>query len=333
MLLRLTDMKLMIQTRKIMNRILIDNLENVKSVGIAGHVHPDGDCIGSTLSIYNYIKLNYKDIRVDAYLEEYADKYYFIEGTDSVKHDNDEDFVYDLFIAVDSSSLDRLGHAIKYFESAKKTLCIDHHISNENYADELVLDANASSTCEIIFDLFDIEKINKKIAEALYVGMVTDSGVFKYGQTSRKTMEKAGRLLDFGLDTAEIIDGVFYQKTYRQNQIMGRILLESMLIMDGRCILGYCTKRLMDFYNVTKEDMDGVVEQLRLTKGVECAIFLYETGEMEFKASLRSKKIVDVSTIAVHFGGGGHMRAAGFTMHGTLHDIVNNITEQIELQL
>ena len=89
----------------------------------------------------------------------------------------------------------------------------------------------------------------------------------------------------------------------------------------------------MDFYNVGKEDMDGVVDQLRLTKGTECAIFLYETGDMEFKVSLRSKRYIDVSKIAVHFGGGGHIRAAGFTMNGTMHDIVNNITEQIELQI
>ena len=212
-------------------------------------------------------------------------------------------------------------------------MCIDHHISNENYANEVIVFPNASSACEIIFDLLDIDKIDKDIAEALYVGMVTDSGVFKYEQTSRSTMEKAGRILDFGIDTAYIIDGVFYQKTYRQNQIMGRILLESMLLMDGKCILGYCTKKLMDFYNVTKEDMDGVVEQLRLTKGVECAIFVYETDDQVFKVSLRSKKIVDVSTIAVHFGGGGHKRAAGFTMNGKLHSIVNRITEQIALQM
>ena len=316
-----------------MNDILIKNLENAKSVGIAGHIHPDGDCIGSSLSIYNYIKLNYKDVDVDVYLEDYPDKFHFIKGSDEITNNDKNDKVYDLFIAVDSSSLDRLGYGIKYFESAKKTICIDHHISNEYYADEVVLDAKASSACEVIFDLLDIDKINKDIAEALYLGMVTDSGVFKYEQTSRKTMEKAGRLLDFGVDTTAIIDGAFYEKTYRQNQIMGRILLESMLLMDGKCILGYCTKKLMDFYNVGKEDMDGVVDQLRLTKGTECAIFLYETGDLEFKVSLRSKRYVDVSKIAVHFGGGGHIRAAGFTMNGTMHDIVNNITEQIELQI
>ena len=316
-----------------MNRILIDNLENVRSVGIAGHVHPDGDCIGSALSIYNYIMKNYADIDVHVYLEAVPERYRFISGTEDVITTDEEDIVYDLFIAVDSSSLDRLGPGIKYFNSAKKTMCIDHHISNENYANEVVLFANASSACEIIFDLFDIDKVDKDIAEALYVGMVTDSGVFKYEQTSRSTMEKAGRLLDFGIDTAYIIDGVFYQKTYRQNQIMGRILLESILLMDGKCILGYCTKKLMDFYNVTKEDMDGVVEQLRLTKGVECAIFVYETDDQVFKVSLRSKKIVDVSAIAVHFGGGGHKRAAGFTMNGKLHSIVNRITEQIALQM
>ncbi|MBQ5475767.1 MAG: bifunctional oligoribonuclease/PAP phosphatase NrnA, partial [Lachnospiraceae bacterium] len=88
-----------------------------------------------------------------------------------------------------------------------------------------------------------------------------------------------------------------------------------------------------EFYNITSKDLDGIVEQLRITKGVEVAIFLYQTNELEYKISLRSKNKVDVSAIASYFGGGGHVRAAGCTMHGTVYDVINNISERLALQL
>ena len=89
----------------------------------------------------------------------------------------------------------------------------------------------------------------------------------------------------------------------------------------------------MEFYDISYKDLDGIVEQLRVTKGVECAIFLYETDELEYKVSMRSNEIVDVSRIATYFGGGGHIRAAGFNMKGTAYDVINNVTEQLEIQL
>jgi len=312
---------------------LSEILEGVNSVGIAGHTNPDGDAIGSAMGIYNYLRKNYLKIDARVFLEEIPRKYKYIYGTDDVISSDEEDFAPDLFIAIDSSTIDRIGFAKKYFDSAKKTVAIDHHISNENYADENLVVANASSTCEVVFDLLDVDKIDKEVAEALYTGIVTDSGVFKYSATSRHTMEVAGRLIDYGIDITEIIDGTFYRKTYAQNQFMGRILLESILLMDGKVILGYCTKKLMDFYNVSKADMDGIVDQLRLTEGVEVAIFVYAMDDEEYKVSMRSVNEVDVSKIAVHFGGGGHVKAAGFSAKGRVHDIVNAITAQIELQM
>jgi len=312
---------------------LSEILEGVNSVGIAGHTNPDGDAIGSAMGIYNYLRKNYLKIDARVFLEEIPSKYKYIYGTCDVISSDEEDFAPDLFIAVDSSTIDRIGFAKKYFDSAKKTVLIDHHISNENYADENLVVANASSTCEVVFDLLDVDKIDREVAEALYTGIVTDSGVFKYSATSRHTMEVAGRLIDYGIDITEIIDGTFYRKTYAQNQFMGRILLESILLMDGKVILGYCTKKLMDFYNVSKADMDGIVDQLRLTEGVEVAIFVYATDDEEYKVSMRSVNEVDVSKIAVHFGGGGHVKAAGFSAKGRVHDIVNAITAQIELQM
>ncbi len=311
---------------------LDDVLKGKSSVAVSGHIRPDGDCIGSCLGVYNYIKNNYPSVDVDVYLQSFSDKFNFIRYSDEVKHDK-TDKIYDLFIMLDSSSLDRLGEFTDMFNNAKETICIDHHISNEKYAMENIVFPKASSTCEVLYGLMDEDRIDNHIAEALYMGIVHDSGAFKYSNTSAETMNIAGKLMKKGIPFTSIIDNTFYTKTYVQNQILGRALLESVLFFDEKCIFSVVTQREMDFYNISYKDLDGIVEQLRITKGVECAIFMYETGEMEFKVSMRSNEIVDVSAIATYFGGGGHIRAAGFNMKGTLYDVINNISEQLAKQL
>ena len=311
---------------------LDDVLKGKSSVAVSGHIRPDGDCIGSCLGVYNYIKNNYPSVDVDVYLQSFSDKFNFIRYSDEVKHDK-TDKIYDLFIMLDSSSLDRLGEFTDMFNNAKETICIDHHISNEKYAMENIVFPKASSTCEVLYGLMDEDRIDNHISEALYMGIVHDSGAFKYSNTSAQTMNIAGKLMEKGIPFTSIIDNTFYTKTYVQNQILGRALLESVLFFDEKCIFSVVTQREMDFYNISYKDLDGIVEQLRITKGVECAIFMYETGEMESKVSMRSNEVVDVSAIATYFGGGGHIRAAGFNMKGTLYDVINNISEQLAKQL
>ena len=311
---------------------LDDVLKGKSSVAVSGHIRPDGDCIGSCLGVYNYIKNNYPSVDVDVYLQSFSDKFNFIRYSDEVKHEK-TDKIYDLFIMLDSSSLDRLGEFTDMFNNAKETICIDHHISNEKYAMENIVFPKASSTCEVLYGLMDEDRIDNHISEALYMGIVHDSGAFKYSNTSAQTMNIAGKLMEKGIPFTSIIDNTFYTKTYVQNQILGRALLESVLFFDEKCIFSVVTQREMDFYNISYKDLDGIVEQLRITKGVECAIFMYETGEMEFKVSMRSNEVVDVSAIATYFGGGGHIRAAGFNMKGTLYDVINNISEQLAKQL
>lgn len=311
----------------------LDNiLKGRKTVAISGHIRPDGDCIGSCLGLYNYIKDNYSSIETDVYLQEFSDKFNFIRYWDEVKH-NPSDKKYDLFIMLDSSSSDRAGEFLPVFENAKDTVCIDHHISNEQYAGENIVFPKASSTCEVLYGLMDDEKVGYDTAQALYMGIVHDSGAFKYSNTSAKTMAIAGKLMEKGIPFTSIIDNTFYAKTYIQNQILGRALLESIMLYDGKCIFSVVSQKEMEFYDITYKDLDGIVEQLRITKGVECAIFMYETGELEYKVSMRSNEMVDVSRIATYFGGGGHIRAAGFSMKGTVYDVINNITEQLENQM
>ena len=163
--------------------------------------------------------------------------------------------------------------------------------------------------------------------------MIHDTGVFQYSSTSPDTMRIAGDLMEKGVDFSNIIDESFYQKSYIQNQVMGRVLAESIMLLDGKCIVGYMKLRDMDFYGVKPKDLDGIVSQLRNTRGVEVAIFMYELDQNVFKVSLRSGNEVDVSKIAGYFGGGGHEKASGVTMTGTPQDILNNLAERIDEQL
>lgn len=308
-------------------------LSDVQTVAIGGHVRPDGDCVGSCMALYQYMKLNYPEISTDVYLEPIPEKFEFISGTEMIRHEIEGDRVYDLFICLDCGDKSRLGFSAPLFENAKRTFCVDHHISNLSFADENYIVPDASSTSELIYDLLDKEKISKDIAECLYMGIVHDTGVFQYSCAKPKTFRIAADLLEKGIDASGLIDATYYEKTYAQNRAFGRALLESILFMDGYCIASSMKKSDMEFHGVTPKDLEGIVSQLRITKGVEVAIFGYEIEKDLYKVSLRSKKKIDVSKIASYFGGGGHVRAAGCTMAGTFYDVLNNLSRQIALQM
>lgn len=312
---------------------LKNELANVKTVAISGHIRPDGDCIGSCLGVWNYIQDNYPDIQADVYLEQIVSKFRFLKGADLVKTDCSEERNYDLFISLDASDRERLGEAVKYLDTAKRSVCVDHHITNPGFADENWIVADASSASELAWEIMEEEKISKRTAEALYMGIAHDTGVFQYSNTSPKTMQIAGSLIAKGINFSQIVDNTFYKKTYIQNQILGRALVESILLLDGRIIVGRVRQKDMEFYGAIPADLDGIVSQLRVTDGVEVAIFLYETGNHQYKVSLRSNGPVDVSAVCAYFGGGGHVKAAGCTMYGTVYDVINNLTLHIEKQL
>lgn len=301
-------------------------------IGISGHLRPDGDCVGSCLGLANYISDNFGKFP-DVYLEEIPEAFKFLQNSERVIFDYPEADKYDLFISLDCGSIDRLGEAQKYFDTASYRYCIDHHGTNTGFADENLIEADAAATSELLCSIFDSTLIGKATAECLFLGIVHDTGVFKHSNTTRKTMEYAGLLLDKGVIPGYIIDKTFYEKTYIQNQILGRSLMESILLMDGRVIASYVGLETQNLYGISNSDMEGIIDQLRITKGVEVAILLKEVTKREWKVSLRSNYIVDVSKIAVNFGGGGHIRAAGCTMHGSVYDVFNTLTREIEQQM
>lgn len=297
--------------------VLNDVLKGKHSVAIGGHIRPDGDCVGSTIGLYLYLTTYYPEIETDLYLEEIPEAFQMMGHRDVPKHEIVEGKVYDLFISLDCGDERRLGFSEPVFQKAKETLCVDHHISNESFADTNYIVPDASSTSELVFRLLDEEKITEEIASFLYMGIVHDTGVFQYSCTSPETMEVGAALLRKGINGSAIIDGTYFEKSYVQNQMLGKALLESMIILNKKAVVSVIRLKEMEFFQAKPSDLDGIVSVLRQTRGVEVAILLYELEPQTFKVSLRSKEIVDVSAVAKYYGGGGHVRAAGVTMKGS----------------
>ncbi len=319
-----------IQKRRIQMLKINEIIGDAEKIGIAGHIRPDGDCIGSCMSLYNYLKKNRPDLDVTVHLEYVDPKFGIIENIDDIDLSDPDDTEYDLFIALDTASVDRLGKHAVYFENAKRTFCIDHHKSNLGYADENIVEPDASSACEVLFDLLDVDMFDETIAAPMYMGIASDSGVFRFQNTKPRTLRIAAKMMEFGINHNEILEETFYKKSYNQMMITAKIQSNTVLEMDGQVIYGYCTKELMDRYELTANDLDAVIASIRNVSGVEVAMFAYQIEDNKYKVSLRSKDDVDVSKIAVIFGGGGHKRAAGFDIEGDKDTVIETVLKEIE---
>jgi len=308
---------------------LLEECRGAQRIGISGHVRPDGDCVGATLGLRQYLTKALPRTLVQVFLEQPADIFSELVGFGEIVSDFPEEAPFDVFFALDATA-DRLGGAEVYFRQAKKTINIDHHISNKGSGQINYIMPQVGSTCELLYDLMEPELMDRDIAMAIYTGIVHDTGVFQYSNTTPDTMEKGARLISYGFDFPRLIQETFYQRTYVQAQVLGRALMESIRFMEGRCIVSAIDRKTMDFYKVEPKDFEGIVNHLRNIAGVECAIFMYQTGVLEYRVSLRSGEKVDVAEVAAYFGGGGHARAAGCTMMGTFHDCVNNLSLHIE---
>lgn len=311
---------------------LINKIEKANSIAIFGHIRPDGDCVGSCLGLYNYIKDNYADKQVNVYLEPIMDKFKFLSGADKIRH-NADDTIYELGISLDCGDTDRHGEFGPIYQRALDKVCLDHHRSNQGFGDFFYCDPDASSACEVLCRFLDFDKISFEAAEPLYLGIIHDTGVLKYPATTEQTMICAGKLMSKGVRTQFIIDETFYKVNYTQSRLTGQALLNSKLYFDGKVISTCVTKEMFEEFHAVKDDTDGIVDKIRVVDGVEVAIFIYQIDEERFKFSLRSVSYVDVSTIAVSFGGGGHIRAAGFEAYGKYEENLDKILDMIKVQL
>jgi len=316
-----------------MGAALRSEILKAASVGIIGHIHPDGDDVGSCLAMGQYVKHLNPEAEVRVFLEAVAPEFRFLTGADRVVMDFGTDWHCDLGIALDCGSPDRLGEAARYFEGADMRICLDHHVTNHGFGDLCLVKPDSSSTSEVIYDIMDRSLLDHDMAECLYLGILHDTGVFKHSNTKEATMQAAGAMIAKGVKTSAIIDGTFYKKTFAQNRILGQALIASRMLLDGVLIASVITCGDLQAYGVGPADTNGIIDQLRVTDGTEVAVLLYELRPGTFKVSMRSNESVDVCRIAQPLGGGGHARAAGCTLEGDAEEILEMIAGKVKEQL
>lgn len=312
---------------------LFNILAGANTIAIGGHVRPDGDCVGSCMGMYLYLREVFPEKQVDIYLQNIPEALKVLDRMDEICEEIPAEKEYDLFICQDCGDKERLGFSAPLFDSAKHTFCIDHHISNKEFAEFNYVVPEASSTSELVYNLLDEEMISCEVAKALYLGIVHDTGVFQYSCATPSTFRAAAKLLEKEIDAPKMIQETYYEKTFAQNQILGYALMNADLHLDGKCVSSVLDKVTLEKYGVTSKDLDGIVSHLRNTSGVEVAVFMYELDTEGYKVSLRASGDVDVSCISQMFGGGGHRKAAGFSMSDEPVTILDKVLEQIELQL
>ncbi|MCR4586425.1 MAG: bifunctional oligoribonuclease/PAP phosphatase NrnA [Lachnospiraceae bacterium] len=314
---------------------LLKETAEAGSIGITGHIKPDGDCIGSCLALLMYLRKAYPDKRIELFLEKPAPGFRNIPGRELIDSAFPDREAFDVFIVADTNK-ERTGDAEKYFDAAKKTLNIDHHVSNKDGCAMLNhVEPETAAAAEVIYKMMKEEYIDRDIAYLLCMGIAHDTGGFHFSNTTAETHRIAARLLEYGFDYAGMMDETFYFKTYKQNRLIAEVVLGSQLHLNGKLISGTLTLERMHKLGVTKDDTDGIVNQLRITEGVECAMFVYEKKAGVFKASLRaSTDNINVAKLAEHFGGGGHVRASGCEREGvTIEEFVEELVKEAALQL
>lgn len=315
--------------------MLLEKIKESKNIIISSHVSPDGDAIGSGLSLYLALKKDYKNKNVKFILQdEVPDNLKFLNGSDEIlKYENikDKNLTCDMFITVDSANLDRIGEVASLRGDSFLVNIDHHHMSNPLFGDINIV-RECSSASELIFfilrDVLDI-KLNKDIAEAIYVGIVTDTGNFKYESTTKDTFYAASELINFDIDRNKITNNIYRNKSLGALKTIGKALSEMKIDDDKKLVYFILEKEFIEKENIKKFETEEVVTTILDYKNCEISVFLKEIKDNKIKGSLRSKTYIDVNKIANLFNGGGHKRAAGFTTTLKSKEIIDIIKKNI----
>ncbi len=319
-----------------MDRKIIKLISEAGGVAIFPHVSADGDAIGSALALALALKNAGKQVIV--YLEEEIPAAYsFLPGTELAGFaiEDVRDMDMDVNVALDTGDVGRLGTRAEMFFKAPCTVNIDHHVTNTRFAHLNFVDETSAATGEIIFLLLKKLKLelDKNIAECLYTAISTDTGGFKYGNTTAGTHKIAAELLSTGIDIAGLSQRIFDNTTFSKLKLTKRAIEALELYEDSKLAVTVLSLEDIRAAGAKDEDCDGIVNLGRSIEGVEVSILVKEKNSEEVRINLRSKTYVDVSEIAASFGGGGHKRAAGCTVKGSLEEVKKKLIDAVKKNL
>lgn len=297
------------------------------------HVLMDGDSLGSSVALCHVLRSMGKTAWI--LIEENIPEYLEFLDQGFCTYDGELILNPDVCIAVDCSDMGRIEQRRDVFLQGKTTICIDHHITSEGFGALNYVDSNSASTAELIYDLIQVMGIagTPEAAEALYTGIMTDTGNFQYSNTTSKTLRIAADLYDWGMDHQKVIVAV-YQSMRPEKVKLNSLALSGMeLFGDGKAVMAAVTREMLEETGASLEETEGIVEVLRNIKGVEISVFLKEWGPELTRVGFRAKAAGNVAQIAQQFGGGGHIKAAGCTIAKSVSECKKLLQAAVENHL
>lgn len=308
---------------------ILKEIKEAETIVILTHESPDGDAIGGSLAMKFMVESLGK--KPDVVIPEYPRMFEFLPATNEIKIDS-ETKNYDLAISVDCANFKRLAKN-EYFENAKKTIVIDHHGSNNMYGDLNYVNPASPACCEILVSMaeyFEID-ISKEIGTCIMTGIITDTGGFRYLGVTPDTFEYTADLLRKGVDIPDIYKKTMGTKTRANFELTKRIIDRMELLENGKVAFTYMNTQDEMEVNAELGDHEGLVNIGKDIEGVLVSIFIRQKDEEEaYKVSLRSEDGINVSDICLLFGGGGHSRAAGALIQGTVQEVKEKLMKEIK---
>ena len=307
-------------------------LEKADRIAIFPHILMDGDALGSAAALCHVLRSKGKDAAV-LIEDKIPDNLMFLDNGYCTR-DTDKYTGCDIALCIDCGELNRFPERSEAFLSGKTKICIDHHPTSEGIGDLNYIDPEASATGEIVFELlaainFDIDS---EAANAIFAAITTDSGNFQYSNTTKRTHQIVTKLYDHGLDAYTTSIALYENESFEKINLMSRVLSDAVVFAGGRAIISCVSKELLRQTGARMEDSEGIVSTMRSIKGIDIAALIKENEPDKIKVSLRAKG-ADVGAIAVSFGGGGHEKASGCTLHEDLESAYARIRSAIEESL
>ena len=306
-------------------------LRDASSIGVVGHVGPDGDALGSMVALSLAAREAGK-AAVASFDEPFVvpEEMSFLD-TSTLVPPADFPGILDAAVVVDTSVPGRVGALAQKLNAADQLIVIDHHISDGGWGDHLLIDRTAAAAAELVYEVI-VElgwEITPEVATALYTGIVTDTGRFQYSSTSPRTHHIAAHLLEHGVHPDIIGQKLFEEATFGYYGVASRVLERATLDEDHRFVWSMMTNADLDDAEISAHETDGLIDLVRMARGTEVACLLKVKGNGVLKGSLRSRGNIDVARIAGAFGGGGHHNASGFTTKKSPEAVISEITAML----
>ncbi|MGL4688084.1 MAG: DHH family phosphoesterase [Fusobacteriaceae bacterium] len=310
--------------------VLVKEIEKYKNILITTHLSPDGDGIGAGIALLLGLKKLYSHKEINFIIDDnIPNNLKFLSGSELILKIEDIEKIknIDLIVSLDAASIERIGK-IKNFKNKIPILNIDHHISNDNFGEFNYVDTTSASTSEIIFTF--LEKLNIEfdlaIGEALYAGIVNDTGNFKHSNVSKETFIKASKLIEIGVNNTKIIENFYDNKSMGALKLMSRAIENIQYNSQKGLVFSLLTQNDFKELKGNKSDTDVIVETLLMLNEAKISLFLREEENGNLKGSMRTKlDNIDLNYIAGFFKGGGHKKASGFSSSLSMKEIVEKI--------